>query len=145
MIKINVNGFYVYKLLDGDKIVYVGKSKNVFQRVFSHKADKVYDSVIIEEFITEGDMSLVEFKYIVKYKPTLNKSIPALPFCLRETRVVEVLRFLDDAGLNPSDHYDINNPDLVISLNGKVYNVWAKNGMEDEFNSKLWELIKECK
>ena len=64
---------FVYFLLNGDEVVYVGQTKNGLTRPFSHK-DKVFDSVIIK-FCDIEQLDGFEDEYIIKYKPRYNKAI----------------------------------------------------------------------
>lgn len=76
------NKFYVYKFLDKDnKIIYVGKTKNLNQRIhrhFSkdgHLSKECYENVYeIEycEFNTNTDMTMFEVYMINKYRPIYN-------------------------------------------------------------------------
>ena len=60
---------YVYKLMDGDEVVYVGKTANPQQRVTQHRADKKFDRVFVSQCI-EADR--VEKELIGHYKPKYN-------------------------------------------------------------------------
>lgn len=62
----------VYFLFDGDDIVYVGKSKDILNRIPTHKATKKYDShsfILCEEEL----LNVYERVLINKYKPIYNK------------------------------------------------------------------------
>ena len=132
---IDNNGRYVYYLILDGAVVYVGQTTNVIQRMFTHKSDKgkIYDSFML--LPVSGDMGLLESEFIeiVKHKPILNKTLPALPFAVYEQRVKQISTCIKDVGLTPSDFYDENNPDMVISMNGKDYKLWAKKGFESQF------------
>jgi len=131
--RINLNKQHIYFLIKSGKIVYVGQSRSIIQRIFTHSSEKCksYDSVEIYEH--EGDLDLEEFKQIAKHKPKLNKSMPALDFALRTSRVNEIEKCLLDAGINPKEYYDTQRPDFSIKLNDKYYHLWAKKGLEDKF------------
>lgn len=60
---------YVYKLMDGDEVVYVGKTANPQQRVTQHRVDKKFDRVFVSQCI-EADR--VEKELIGHYKPKYN-------------------------------------------------------------------------
>ena len=67
---------YIYFLIDGDQIVYVGQSTNVSLRIYHHlKSDKVFDyySVIPCE---QNILNEVEAFYIVRFKPKYNHNLP---------------------------------------------------------------------
>ncbi len=76
----------VYVLLDGDEIVYVGKSTNPYGRIGAHMADKKFDKFTIlcnEDFSVEESEFAELYPYfeeilIMKYKPKYNKSIDCL-------------------------------------------------------------------
>ena len=60
---------YVYKLMDGDEVVYVGKTKDPQQRVAQHRVDKKFDSVFVSQC---SDVNKVEKELIGYYKPKYN-------------------------------------------------------------------------
>jgi len=66
---------YVYFLVDGDEVVYVGQSTNIMGRVASHEAnpDKVFDRVFYIE-VDRSSLGHVERKYIRELKPKYNIS-----------------------------------------------------------------------
>ena len=41
--------YFVYKLLNKEEIVYVGQTTGLDNRINQHKADKVFDSVLVIE------------------------------------------------------------------------------------------------
>lgn len=62
----------VYFIFDGDEIVYVGKSVNIFVRVNSHRFK--WDSFSFIE-VKEGRTQLdLEHKYIMQLRPKHNKA-----------------------------------------------------------------------
>ena len=64
----------VYFLKRNDKIVYVGKSTNIFSRLNSHN-DKSYNKVCIQYYNTPEECSYAEDHFILKFKPQYNKSV----------------------------------------------------------------------
>ena len=69
---------YIYALRQLDKVVYVGQSKNVKNRVNAHKRNKNFDSYdILEEL--EGkeihEILKIEDSYIELYNPIYNKCL----------------------------------------------------------------------
>lgn len=64
---------FVYFLLQGDEVVYVGQTKKGLSRPFSHD-DKVYDKVKIIE-CKEEELTLLESSYIAKYAPMYNQTV----------------------------------------------------------------------
>ena len=80
-------GIYSYRdLREGYKIVYIGQSRDVYNRHRSHCRDKKHNQPIdkiilkdpkryclyIEELCEEGELNKLEEKYISKYKPKYN-------------------------------------------------------------------------
>ena len=68
----------VYKLVDGNKIVYVGRTKNPKQRELAHQRDPIkrnYEFEKIEENMTLQEARAVEQMYMIEYntKNYLNK------------------------------------------------------------------------
>jgi hypothetical protein len=68
----------VYFLCDTDvgNIVYVGKSKNMIERIMAH-SDKKFDRVFAI-LLHESDIALVEAAFINHYHPKYNKVIPKI-------------------------------------------------------------------
>lgn len=87
----NLNG--VYRLYKNNEIIYIGKSKNIKNRLLSHNSDKDFDSFDYVEIDNNADKDLYEMYYIDKFKPILNKEynynynhsltveLPELVFC----------------------------------------------------------------
>lgn len=66
----------VYALLKRNKVVYVGRSKNLRKRVLEHKREKDFDShfIICELKTMEGACAAEDF-FIRKYDPLYNKAL----------------------------------------------------------------------
>lgn len=78
------NTLGIYFLFNKDKLVYVGKTHHLKQRLISHstrirvthKVDlKVWDEFAWVEFDDELDCTMAEIIYIEFYKPEYNKTI----------------------------------------------------------------------
>lgn len=67
----NVSG--VYRLYKNDRIVYVGKSINIKNRVKDHRRDKDFDSFDFSIINNESNKNIYEIYYIDKHKPIYNK------------------------------------------------------------------------
>jgi hypothetical protein len=74
----NTKEIGVYLLIDGGKVVYVGKSKSVFLRVGQHTADKNFDSFKLIR-LAEEDLDLWERELIAALQPKYNKLIVDVP------------------------------------------------------------------
>lgn len=61
----------IYFLIKDDKVIYVGKSKNGFKRIFEHKKD--FDCFTYIE-CDESILDILETKYIEKFKPICNNN-----------------------------------------------------------------------
>lgn len=72
-------GFYVYFFLNKyDNVIYIGKTKNLKQRMLSHNHLPIYcytsiAEIFYIEFETEFDSEIMEKLWIAKYKPTYNE------------------------------------------------------------------------
>lgn len=70
------NGFYVYFLHSIDKILYVGKSSNIYARIFSHITDKNRGKQIQRistiQYRTKEEMDLEEIRLIRELQPLWN-------------------------------------------------------------------------
>jgi hypothetical protein len=133
-----VNGSYIYYLIYNSEVVYVGQSKGIIQRLYTHKSiqKKKFDSVELFEFNEDCDLDVEEFKAIVKHQPTLNKMLPPLGFIIPKSRVLQINACLNDSGIT-FEKYKLEQPDLSIELNLTVYNFWIKRGCEQEFANRL--------
>lgn len=70
----------VYFLIDGGRIVYVGKTMRAGSRLHLHVADgKTFDRVAFVECESVEQMSELEFAYICKFDPPLNSVLPSIP------------------------------------------------------------------
>jgi hypothetical protein len=65
--------YYLYFLINNNKIVYVGQSRNLYERFIEHKRDKNFTHYFY--FILNNDkrLRLKEKIYIKKFKPIYNK------------------------------------------------------------------------
>lgn len=64
---------FIYFLLDGNEVIYVGQTKRGLIRPLSH-TDKVFDRVEIL-YCEEKYLDITEDKYITKYLPIHNKTM----------------------------------------------------------------------
>jgi hypothetical protein len=70
------NGGVIYLLFNGNKIVYVGQSKDsLFGRIEHHKTDKKFDSFSFFD-CSIHELDDKEAELIIKHKPKYNKSLP---------------------------------------------------------------------
>lgn len=69
------NGYGVYALYHNEKVVYIGKSKNIKNRIVSHKKDKIFDFVKSIIFKDENLVNLYEPYLIQKYQPKYNNDL----------------------------------------------------------------------
>ena len=63
---------FVYFLLQGDEVVYVGQTTRGLQRVYQHILTKNFNKIYIIE-VDEEELDYQEDFYIDKYKPKYNK------------------------------------------------------------------------
>ena len=64
---------YIYFLLSGEEVVYIGQTVNLHNRIKQHGYDKDFDRVF-EFKCEEGSADLVEKEFIQKYSPKYNKA-----------------------------------------------------------------------
>ena len=64
---------FVYMLEKNDKVIYVGRSSNLYSRLISHKSKKDFDNVKLIEYLDKNQMVDAEFFFIKYYNPVLNK------------------------------------------------------------------------
>ena len=72
-LKNEIIGYYVYRLILNNEIIYIGKSECLSVRLKAHKKDKKFDKVEIIRFNNRPNMHLAEVYFINKFKPVLNK------------------------------------------------------------------------
>lgn len=64
---------FVYVLEKNQKVVYVGRSSNLYSRLVSHKSKKDFDVIMLYEYTDQGQCRDCEYFGIKHYKPILNK------------------------------------------------------------------------
>lgn len=65
----------IYLLYNNNEVVYIGKSKNIKNRITQHKSVKEFDSVKCVIFKDIGMINLYEPYLIQRYKPIYNKDL----------------------------------------------------------------------
>lgn len=70
---------YIYHLLDDqNRILYIGKTNNLLQRIGKHWGDKVIPFVRCRYYsVINSDLDLAETQEILHHNPQYNKSIPS--------------------------------------------------------------------
>jgi hypothetical protein len=64
---------FVYLLEKNEDVIYVGRTKRIYDRLVSHKSKKDFDKIALIEFIDKGQCGEAEYYFIKYYKPALNK------------------------------------------------------------------------
>ena len=64
---------FVYLLQKNQKVIYVGRSSNLYSRLVSHKSKKDFDVIIIYEYDEKSQCGDCEYFGIKYHKPILNK------------------------------------------------------------------------
>jgi hypothetical protein len=96
---------FVYKFMQGDEILYIGKTSSLAYRMCSHISKSPFnylaDRVELLEFGSEVDMGIWELYLINKYQPQFNKYIPKGSSCLEldesweeESMITDILKQL---------------------------------------------------
>lgn len=63
----------IYFLVQGDRIIYVGQSANVYQRASAHRSSKDFDKIHIIQCPVE-ELRRLESLYIKRFNPELNRA-----------------------------------------------------------------------
>jgi hypothetical protein len=136
------DNYYVYKLLKEGSVVYVGKSTNIISRTYQHQVDKSkdFDSVDIIE-VLKVDMSEMEFAYICRFCPKLNKDLPTIPYSVRETAARSYNKCISNNVVH-TEGFDLKKPDYKVILGSSSHGLWAKKGEEDEFFAQMEHITK---
>lgn len=120
----DVTGVVVYFLISGDEVVYVGQSKRLRMRVYSHCRDKDFDSVAYCH-VYDGKPNNLEALYIAKYNPKYNATLPPNDYWLSSG----ILKTEASRRLNAviDDFFD-RSPDCFItrSETGRVHAKYIK-------------------
>jgi negative regulator of genetic competence, sporulation and motility len=64
---------FVYVLEKNQKVIYVGRSSNLYSRLVSHKSKKDFNVIMLYEYTDKGQCRDCEYFGIKHYKPMLNK------------------------------------------------------------------------
>ena len=96
---------FVYKFMQGDEILYIGKTSSLAYRLCSHISKSPFnhlsDRLELLEFNSEVDMGIWELYLINKYQPQFNKYVPKGDSCLEleedwkeDTMITDILNQL---------------------------------------------------
>ena len=66
------NKFFVYLLTLNGEIVYIGRTSNLYSRMYSHKYKKDFTNVLLFEYNSYKEICKVENTLIKIYKPIYN-------------------------------------------------------------------------
>jgi hypothetical protein len=64
---------FVYILRKNEDVIYVGRTKRIYDRLVTHKSKKDFDKVALIEYLDQGQSRDAEYYLIKYYKPALNK------------------------------------------------------------------------
>ena len=66
---------FVYFIIEGQQVIYVGSTTNISTRISQHKKDKVFSNVLLIKYDTYENMYFAEKAIINSFKPVRNKKI----------------------------------------------------------------------
>ena len=137
--------YVVYKLLKDGRVIYVGKSCNIISRLYQHQTDKNkdFDDVDIIDCL-KVDLDEMEFAYICKYSPKLNKDLPVIRYSVRDTAAAAYNKCISNNTVHEQG-FDLKSPDFKVKLGGKQYGLWAKKGDEESFFSQIDHITRIIK
>lgn len=69
-------GYFVYLLIDKDTVVYVGQTRNMFNRAKAHMVDKIFDRVAMLPIPRKVLLNEMEAYLIVRFQPKYNNTLP---------------------------------------------------------------------
>ena len=126
---------YIYYLIRNDIVVYVGKSKNYIQRMWTHQKDETKDFNYFclanpDESLTPSECEFIE---IAKYLPIYNKVMPSVDFVARLSQMTGG----GSEGVRSAfgEDFDLSEPDFLFPLGGNIRKFWARSGYE--YQNKL--------
>ena len=64
---------FVYILKKNEDVIYVGRTKRIYDRLVTHKSKKDFDKVDLIEYLEQGQSMDAEYYLIKYYKPAFNK------------------------------------------------------------------------
>lgn len=116
-----INKYYIYKYIQGNKIIYIGKTNNLKRRLYEHSKDNKFQNLKnfkIYYFNCNNELEMNSFEYflITKYHPKLNQTFKniKLTILLKEPEWI----------LYKEDDFNINN---TISKNDFVSRMSKEN------------------
>ena len=76
---LNYYGFYVYFLLKGNNIVYIGQTKSICSRISNHQKDKDFNSIYVLSVLTKTNALQQEAEWLDRVgKTKYNKVYPTI-------------------------------------------------------------------
>lgn len=127
---------FIYYLMKGGSVVYIGQSVSLEPRIAQHKRDKDFDSVRFIEVSGHISLNDAEFSQIITHKPTLNVTLPEVSYLVSSAYVSKKIAKESKIDGEVSTGYNVSAPDVTIDLNGNKRNFWVNR------NLKEYELIK---
>ena len=82
--------YYIYFLLKNNKVVYVGQTNNIFNRIKEHKKNKDFDNVAYIT-TTKNKVNYLENYYIIKYEPFYNE-LSTNSKCMSSAYIIKKIR-----------------------------------------------------
>lgn len=125
---------YLYFLWYKNKIVYIGITNNLTDRISCHRKDKIFDKVTYKEFldVSRNEMLQIESENIRYYKPVFNNNTAGV---LKEKEFFFIRgRGIFDYGVIKENYYCNSEEDSVYYADGnliykddRLHKVYQKN------------------
>lgn len=122
---------FIYYLMDGDDVAYIGQTIALESRILQHRKDKSFTSV---RFVGVGDsvsLNDAEFSQILAHKPALNITLPEVSYLVGAAYVNKKISSERRGGCEVSTSYDLSIPEISIELNGNIRHYWVNRDLRD--------------
>jgi len=138
---------HLYFLWYRNKIVYIGITQNLTDRIACHRKDKIFDKVTYKEYldVSRSEMLKIESENIRFYKPIFNNNTAGVLkekcfFFVRGRGIFEYGVITNNYYCNSEEDPLFHAEDNLIYRDGVLYKVYPKN---QELKIKDKELIYE--
>ncbi len=120
-------GRFIYYLVNDGVVVYVGQTSNLPSRAVGHQSSsKSFDKVTFLKIAEGVDLNDAEFIQILTHKPKYNCSLPESSMFVGKTTISSLqLKESRISGTECCCGYDLENPDVIVTINGKSRELWV--------------------
>ena len=134
-------GYYVYKYIENNNIVYIGQTINLKARITAHKYDQLKDfngEIFYTELNTKQEMDLIELILINQFHPIYNTKnlIPTI-----NTKLENNLVWQNYKDFNPTIDNNISHEKYINSKNYKKRTVSEQDNRRVNVNKDAFLIV----